>query len=98
MTLVTTLRTIGRHAQAARFLLARMIYIDGLNTLFAFGGIYAAGTFGMSLEEVILFGIVINLTAGIGAASFAWLDDHLGPRRTILIALGGLICFGGVVM
>ncbi len=98
VTLVTTLRTIGRHAQAARFLLARMIYIDGLNTLFAFGGIYAAGTFSMSLEEVILFGIVINLTAGIGAASFAWLDDHLGPRRTILIALGGLICFGGALL
>ena len=97
-TLVVTLRNICHHAQTARFLLARMIYTDGLNTLFAFGGIYAAGTFGMALDEVILFGIAINMTAGIGAASFGWLDDHMGPRRTILIALGGLICFGGALL
>ena len=98
MTLIATLRNIGRYAQTARFLLARMIYIDGLNTLFAFGGIYAAGTFGMALDEVILFGIAINVTAGIGAASFAWLDDYIGPKRTILIALGGLIWFGGCLL
>ncbi len=98
MTLISTLRNIGRYAQTARFLLARMIYIDGLNTLFAFGGIYAAGTFGMALDEVILFGIAINVTAGIGAASFAWLDDYIGPKRTILIALGGLIWFGGCLL
>src|SRR4029077_9405405 len=30
----------------AAFLLANMIYTDGLVSLFAFGGIYAAGTFG----------------------------------------------------
>ena len=44
-----------------------MIYTDGLNTLFAFGGIYAAGTFGMSMAEVIQFGILLNVTAGAGA-------------------------------
>jgi len=98
VTLVNTLCNIRQYAQTARFLLARMIYIDGLNTLFAFGGIYAAGTFGMALEEVILFGIAINVTAGIGAACFAWLDDNIGPKRTILIALGGLIGFGGALL
>ena len=98
VTLVNTLCNIRQYAQTARFLLARMIYIDGLNTLFAFGGIYAAGTFGMALEEVILFGIAINVTAGIGAACFAWLDDNIGPKRTILIALGGLIWFGGALL
>ncbi len=98
VTLVNTLCNIRQYAQTSRFLLARMIYIDGLNTLFAFGGIYAAGTFGMALEEVILFGIAINVTAGIGAACFAWLDDNIGPKRTILIALGGLIGFGGALL
>ena len=98
VTLVNTLCNIRQYAQTSRFLLARMIYIDGLNTLFAFGGIYAAGTFGMALEEVILFGIAINVTAGIGAACFAWLDDNIGPKRTILIALGGLIWFGGALL
>ena len=48
----------------------------------------------MSLEEVIMFAIAMNVTAGIGAASFGWIDDYLGSKKTIAIALGGLICFG----
>jgi UMF1 family MFS transporter len=75
-----------------------MIYTDGLNTLFAFGGIYAAGTWGMAVDEVILFGIALNFTAGAGAAGFAWVDDWIGARRTILIALVGLMIFGGLIL
>ncbi len=89
--LAATLRNLRGHGNVVRFLIARMIYADGLVTVFAFGGIYAAGTFGMALEEVILFGIVLNLTAGAGAVSFAWLDDYLGSKRTIVLALVGLI-------
>jgi UMF1 family MFS transporter len=85
-----TLRQIRRHRNIARFLLAKMIYIDGLNTLFAFGGIYAAGTFGLTLEEVLWFGILLNVAAGLGAASFAWIDDWIGARRTIAVALAAI--------
>src|SRR5690606_13058159 len=67
---------------------------DGLNTLFAVGGLYAAGTFGMSTEEIILFAIGLNVTAGLGAAGFAFVDDRFGPKPTVLIALGGLIATG----
>ena len=96
--LIATLRRIREFADIARYLLARMIYTDGLNTLFAFGGIYAAGTFGMETAEVIQFGIAINLTAGLGAASFAWVDDWIGPKRTILISLAALIVLGTVLL
>ncbi|WP_281760121.1 MFS transporter [Pseudodesulfovibrio nedwellii] len=82
----------------AIFLLARMFYNDGLTTMFAFGGIYAAATFGMSASEVILFGIGLNVTAGLGAASFAWLDDWLGPRKTILFSLIGLVIPGAAIL
>ncbi len=88
-----TLRRIREHANIGRFLLARLLYIDGLNTLFAFGGIYAAGTFGMETGEIIRFGIALNVTAGLGAAMFAWIDDWIGARRTILIALIGIASF-----
>ena len=92
--LVATVRSLAHQPNIARFLIARLIYADGLNTLFAFGGIYAAGTFGMDESEVILFGIAINLAAGAGAFAFAFLDDHLGSKPTILIALVGLLGCG----
>ncbi len=92
--LLRTLREVRKYATVVRFLIAHMLYADGLVTLFAFGGIYAAGTFGMDIAEIIVFGIAINVTAGVGAALFAWLDDWIGPKRVILISIAGLILFG----
>ena len=86
-----TVREARRFPQVIRLLVARLIYNDGLVTVFAFGGIYAAGTFGMSLSEVIMFGIAINVSAGVGALAFGFMDDRLGGKRTILITLAGLI-------
>jgi UMF1 family MFS transporter len=94
-------RTFGnlrRYRAILHFLIARMIYTDGLNTLFAFGGIYAAGTFGMATAEVIKFGILLNVTAGLGALGFAWVDDRIGAKRTILIALVGLFACGATAV
>jgi UMF1 family MFS transporter len=96
--LVATLKDVRRNANIARFLLARLIYNDGLNTLFAFGGIYAAGTFGMTLNEVLLFGIALNVTAGLGAFGFAFLDDRIGSKPTILLAICGLFAAGTVAL
>lgn len=97
-TLSATLANARRYRTILRFLLARMLFTDGLNTLFAFGGIYAAGTFGMDLPEVIQFGIAMNVTAGLGAAGFGWLDDRIGAKPTIVIALIGLIGFGSALL
>lgn len=96
--LARTLRGLRREPVLLRFLVARLVYNDGLNTLFAFGGIYAAGTFGMTLDEVIQLGIALNLTAGLGAFALARLDDRLGSRRTILMALAGLIVAGAAAL
>jgi UMF1 family MFS transporter len=89
--LIDTYAEIRRYRQIVRFLLARLVYNDGLVTVFAFGGIYAADTFGFSLEQVLVFGIALNVTAGLGAFAFGWLDDRLGGKRTITITLFGLI-------
>ena len=93
-----TLREVRKYGPIARFLVAHMLYIDGLGTLFAFGGIYAAGTFGMTGEMVLIFGIALNVTAGLGAFAFAWVDDRIGSKPTILISLSGLIVTGALIL
>ena len=97
-TLIDTLRRVRDYRHIVRYLLAHMMYAEGLNTLFAFGGIYAAGTFGMDFDELIMFGIAMNLTAGLGAAVFAWVDDWIGPKRTIQIAVASLGVLGLVLV
>ncbi|WP_138431650.1 MFS transporter [Fodinibius saliphilus] len=89
--LVDTIKNVRQYRHIVRFLIARMIFIDALATVFAFGGIYAAGTFDMNEKDVLIFGIGLNVTAGIGAALFAWLDDKLGSKKTMMFALIGLI-------
>jgi UMF1 family MFS transporter len=89
--LVGTFREIRKHREIVKFLVARLIFNDGLVTIFAFGGIYAAETFGFSLNDVLIFGIVINLAAGIGAIAMGYLDDFMGARATIIVSLIGLI-------
>ncbi len=91
---LATLRNVRQHANAARFLLAHMVYNDGLTVVFAIGAIFAAATFGMSEEQLIIFGIVLNVTAGCGAFGFAWLDDWVGPKLTITVALLGMLTMG----
>lgn len=86
-----TLHHVRRYREVAKFLLARLVYNDGLVTVFAFGGIYAAGTFGMSLSEVVQFGIAINVAAGLGAWAFGFVDDRLGGKKTVLITLAALL-------
>lgn len=92
--IVSTLKEIRHYRQIFRLLIARLVYNDGLVTIFAFGGIYAQGTFGFTTQDIILFGIVINLAAGLGALALGRLDDWLGGKRTILITLIGLFIAG----
>jgi UMF1 family MFS transporter len=93
-TLIETFRRLRAVRNIAVFLLGKMIYTDGLNTLFAFGGIYAAGTFGMSFDEILLFAIALNVSSGLGAIAFAWVDDWVGAKPTILVALVAMTILG----
>lgn len=86
-----TLRHLRHYGNLSRFLVARMIYADGMATIFAIGGTYAQGAFDMSFDQVIIFGIVLNVSAGLGALAFSWVDDWLGSRTTILVSVAGLI-------
>lgn len=92
------LRGLRRRPHMLRFLMARIFYTDGLNTLFAFGAIFAAGVHGMDFEEILLFGIALNVTAGLGAAGFGLVEDLLGSKRTVMVALVAMIVLGAALL
>ena len=97
-TLVGTFRKLRTHRNIAIFLVGKMLYMDGLNTLFAFGGIYAAGTFNMSFDQILLFAIALNVSSGLGAIGFAWIDDWVGAKPTILVALTAMVLLGAAIL
>jgi UMF1 family MFS transporter len=92
--LYSTLKKLPQEKNILLYLISHMIYTDGLNTLFAFGGIYAAGTYGLTFEQVLMFGITMNITAGIGAMLLGWVDDYLGSKLTVIVSLICLTIFG----
>jgi UMF1 family MFS transporter len=86
-----TFRQIREYRQIVRFLVARLLYNDGLVTIFQFAAIYAGVVFGFGFRELLVFGIVINVCSGLGAFGLGFLDDILGGKRTIQISLLGLV-------
>ena len=78
-----TLAELPKRKSLSAFLLANMIYTDGLVSLFAFGGIYAAGTFGWNTIQIGTFGIILAIAGTFGAWLGGKLDDKLGPKRVI---------------
>ena len=80
--------------QTVYFLLASAIFRDGLTGVFTFGGVLAAGTFGFSSGEVIIFAIAANVVAGLSTVAVGALDDRIGPKPVIIAALVGLVISG----
>ena len=79
------------------FLISSAIFRDGLAGVFTFGGVLAAAAFGFSAGNVMIFGIAANLVAGIATILFGRLDDKLGSRAVIIIALSLMTVSGLLV-
>ncbi len=93
-----TVRGLLSYRDMLLYLLAHMAYIDGLVALFAFGGIYAAGTFGWGTTEIGLFGILLTVTGAIGAFIGGRLDDWFGPKAVVMGALVVLLAAGAAIL
>ena len=94
-------RSIVRLWKEARptfwFLIASAVYRDGLSAVFVFGAVIASIVFGFSFTDLVIFGIALNLVAGISTILAGRLDDHFGPKNVILVSVFGLIvCTLGV--
>jgi UMF1 family MFS transporter len=81
--LLTTVRRLRHYGNALTYLIAFMLYNDGLAAIIAFGGVYASATFGWNTTTLGVFGIIITLLAIPGA--------FLGGKRTVQIAIAGVI-------
>lgn len=85
--LKATVRELRGRPTIMRFLIARMLYQDGVNGVLILGGAFAAGLFGWSTMEIGIYGIILNIVA-IGSCLVAgFVDQRLGSRNTVLIAL-----------
>ncbi|WP_425953565.1 MFS transporter [Xylanimonas sp. McL0601] len=73
------------------FLFASAVYRDGLAGVFAFGGVLAAAGFGFSSDQVIIFGIAANVVAGASTIFVGRIDDRVGARKVIVVALSVLV-------
>ena len=80
-----------RDRNAVYFLIASALYRDGLAAIFTFGAILAVSVYGMAQSTVLIFGIVANVVAALGALSMGAVEDRIGPKRVIMISLVGLI-------
>ena len=75
----------------AKFLIARMLYADGLNAIIVMGGIFAVGVFNLEIKELLKLSILMNITAFAGAFIGGIINDKYGSKLVIIFSLIGLI-------
>jgi len=74
-----------------KFLIARMLYADGLNAIIVMGGIFAVGVFNLEIKDLLKLSIIMNVTAFIGAFIGGFINDRYGSKNVIIFSLIGLI-------
>ena len=93
--LLDTLRRLPERPSLASFLGGSMLYRDGLNGLYAFGGTYAVLVLNWEITQVGIFGII----GVVSAAAMSWIgggiDRRFGPKPVITVCVVALIvvCF-----
>src|SRR5262249_50663559 len=89
--LVHTVKRLRHFRNALLYLVAFMLYNDGLAAIIAFGGVFASAIFGWSTVTLGIFGIILTVFAIPGAFLGGKLDDRLGSKRTVQLATAGVI-------
>ncbi|MBY5579278.1 MFS transporter [Rhizobium leguminosarum] len=89
--LKNTLGELRERRGILKFLIARMIYQDGVNGLLILGGIFAAGMFGWATIEIGIYGIILNVVAIFGCLIAGRIDKGVGSKVTVVISLTMLL-------
>ena len=83
-----TFRRIKTFRELTKFLVAFLIYNDGIETVIVMASIFGADVLGMETGEIILFFLMIQGIAFFGSLIFGFLADAIGNKRTVMISLG----------
>jgi UMF1 family MFS transporter len=92
--LINTFKELKNFKNVFTFLIARLFFQDALNALFVIGGIYASQVIGMTLTQVLIQGIILNIFAGPSSILGGYLNDRIGSKNVINISLWGLLISG----
>jgi UMF1 family MFS transporter len=82
-----TFRTVKTHREFIRFIIAFLIYNDGIMMTMNFAAIIGAVLFGMQQQQLIIFMIVVQVTSVAGAWGFGKVAARVGGKRSLLISL-----------
>lgn len=81
------LKKMWSNKEQRKFLLAYLIYEDGVNTVIVFSSIFASTTLGFTFKELIGMYLIVQATAFIGAFWMAKPIDYWGPKKVVLLSL-----------
>jgi len=85
--LALTLRKVRQFRELVKFLVAFLIYNDGVQTVIVMAAVFGAEVLHMPQEELILCFILIHVVAFFGALIFGHLADRMMTKRAINISL-----------
>jgi UMF1 family MFS transporter len=85
--LAKTAREVKNYKQFVKFIIAFLIYNDGIIMTMNFAAILGAVLFGMEQQQLIIFMIIVQITSVAGAFIFGNLADHYGGKITLVISL-----------
>jgi len=84
---LTTLKNINSYRNLKNFLFSFFFYIDAVNTIIFFSGIYASSTLNFTITELAVFFLTVQITAMIGSFVFVKIGDRIGIIKSIYINL-----------
>jgi UMF1 family MFS transporter len=94
------LKTVGRFRDAAIYLASRMFFVDGMNGVLIYAGVYAVGVMKWGPLEMLGYGILLSVVAVLGGFVARWLDAGVGPKNAlrieILVTILGLVAILGM--
>ena len=82
-----TFKEVKNFKQFIKFIIAFLIYNDGIIMTMDFAAILGAVLFGMDQQQLIIFMIIVQVTSVLGAFLFGNLSDHFGGKLSLIISL-----------